>query len=777
MPTFSSKQSPAPQPASAELMPSPSVKAHTGVRRAFASAKYPDGHDRSVGADPAGYEATSNRTKPRVHEASKAGLREGWNFTRIPVHTRAVPRLQAKLAINEPGDEYEQEADRVAEHVMRMPLAAGNMPMPTKTEPGLQRMCTCGGSCDDCTKNHGSHEHSLLQRAQSRGSTVAPGEAPPIVHEVLRSPGQPLDTATRAFMEPRFGQDFSHVRVHSNAAAQQSAREINARAYTAGQNIVLGVGNPTANLPLFAHELAHVIQQSSGPAGRTVQRAPAANPDPKQDRNKAERDAHAVVGRIKRHGKVSGEVRALIKRHLGYYEGPARQAYIDIVKVVLKDSPDTDIQADTGAVTVSAPDNTPAVAKGQKGEKGDKGEKGEKGEPGVPGRSIDPLYLLKFESTYNEAVGTWAFISQKQEAAIRGVYTEAQKTKPPNILDDLLISLAVASLGFGIGAIAGTLASAVEKRLDAAFIKQYAADAEKQLQQLIQENEGWVLDEEIRKQLAEQLSLRKTAISAIAKGTGDGFKDGVKSLIGDKVKNLLKEGKKSVDAFFEGQIDAIIEANAKNFWKSEESRTDLFKLSLIHPLAPIIAATALRDGMKEHFAEAEAIQKRATIVHWLSYQAQLKTRSETVQTPDGQEVPTTILHNVVKRGHYLGGGSERAEDFNGVVLVHAHVEDLDGGRSTVFADRGQLAGLSQAMLTPLEDLAIYQLRLPVVFLIHYHLRNSHDFRVGVNEVGKWWISTLDKWDRAVVEKIGGVPKIYSQLGAYSLKNLGVRPDR
>src|ERR1044071_4903932 len=63
-------------------------------------------------------------------------------------------------------------------------------------------------------------------------------EVPPIVHEVLRSPGQLLDRETRTFMEPRFGHDFSRVRLHTDAKAADSARAVNALAYTVGRNIV-----------------------------------------------------------------------------------------------------------------------------------------------------------------------------------------------------------------------------------------------------------------------------------------------------------------------------------------------------------------------------------------------------------------------------------------------------------------------------------------------------------------------------------------------------------
>jgi len=88
----------------------------------------------------------------------------------------------------------------------------------------------------------------------------------PIVHEALRSPGQPLDPATRAFMEPRFGHDFSQVRVHMDDKAAESAQAVNATAYTVGRDIFWGSGTPAANTAsgknLLAHELTHVVQQS-----------------------------------------------------------------------------------------------------------------------------------------------------------------------------------------------------------------------------------------------------------------------------------------------------------------------------------------------------------------------------------------------------------------------------------------------------------------------------------------------------------------------------------
>ncbi|HEX7288140.1 MAG TPA: DUF4157 domain-containing protein [Candidatus Angelobacter sp.] len=94
--------------------------------------------------------------------------------------------------------------------------------------------------------------------------------APPIVHQVLNSPGQPLDTSTRSFFEPRFGHDFSKVRVHTDDRAAESARAVNALAYTVGRDVVFAAGqyvpHTHAGSRLLAHELAHSLQNPE-PAG------------------------------------------------------------------------------------------------------------------------------------------------------------------------------------------------------------------------------------------------------------------------------------------------------------------------------------------------------------------------------------------------------------------------------------------------------------------------------------------------------------------------------
>ncbi len=129
----------------------------------------------------------------------------------------------------------------------------------------LQRKCTCGlsgGKDDDCEESKKKSATTMRRKVAGRNSVAT---APSIVHEALRSPGQPLDAATRAFFEPRFGHAFQNVRVHTDARAAESARAVDAFAYTAGQDIVFaeGVYQPgtTEGRRLLAHELVHTVQQ------------------------------------------------------------------------------------------------------------------------------------------------------------------------------------------------------------------------------------------------------------------------------------------------------------------------------------------------------------------------------------------------------------------------------------------------------------------------------------------------------------------------------------
>jgi len=152
--------------------------------------------------------------------------------------------LQRKLTIGASNDPLEQEADRVADQVMSVPThsAVGSAP------PRIQR----------------------YTGQMTEGMDTAPAS----VDHVLSSPGRPLDPSLQQDMGQRFGHDFSRVRVHTDAAAERSAGEVNANAYTVGHNIVFGTDQFTPGTyegrRLLAHELTHVVQQNS--ATPTIQR-------------------------------------------------------------------------------------------------------------------------------------------------------------------------------------------------------------------------------------------------------------------------------------------------------------------------------------------------------------------------------------------------------------------------------------------------------------------------------------------------------------------------
>lgn len=118
----------------------------------------------------------------------------------------------------------------------------------------------------------------VRRRSVDRAGLTA---VPPVVHEALSSTGQPLETDTRGLMESRFGHDFSRVRVHADAKATESARAVNALAYTFGPDIVFGAGQYAPGTGdgkrLLAHELAHIVQQSPTGSGTQIEgRAEAA---------------------------------------------------------------------------------------------------------------------------------------------------------------------------------------------------------------------------------------------------------------------------------------------------------------------------------------------------------------------------------------------------------------------------------------------------------------------------------------------------------------------
>jgi Domain of unknown function (DUF4157) len=151
---------------------------------------------------------------------------------------RAIGRMvQARLTVGPAGDPYEREADRVADEVIGL-------------HAGLVH-----------TGEHVSDDADMGAQRLAQPN-AAPGHAHAIDDRELAHGGEPLLATIRAFFEPRFGRDFSHVRVHTSAIAEDYTEALNAYAFTYGHHIWMGRGQTVHPSHLFAHELAHVVQQT-----------------------------------------------------------------------------------------------------------------------------------------------------------------------------------------------------------------------------------------------------------------------------------------------------------------------------------------------------------------------------------------------------------------------------------------------------------------------------------------------------------------------------------
>ncbi len=165
------------------------------------------------------------------------------------------PVIQPKLSINQPNDAYEHEADAMAENVMRMTDSSLNNN--TFFKPAItpvQRKCA-----------HCEEEEKKLQRKEDGDQQTADTHTESYINS-LSGKGRSLSNQERSFFEPRFGRDFSNVQLHTNNEAGTSAKNINALAYTTGNNIVFGEGQyntaTESGKHLMAHELTHVVQQN-----------------------------------------------------------------------------------------------------------------------------------------------------------------------------------------------------------------------------------------------------------------------------------------------------------------------------------------------------------------------------------------------------------------------------------------------------------------------------------------------------------------------------------
>jgi hypothetical protein len=182
--------------------------------------------------------------------ATTASTRFAHDFSRIPLQAKTQAAIWPEPAISSPGHIYEQEADRVADQVMSMPTPVG------------------------WGREHGNASSQMTDERVQRKPAVGDGiavsqELSP--HSQSERSNQPLSSEERAFFEPRFGHDFSRVRINADSRSAEMADALNAEAFTVGRDIYFGAGKlrprNTESDRLLAHELAHVEQQSRmGPA-------------------------------------------------------------------------------------------------------------------------------------------------------------------------------------------------------------------------------------------------------------------------------------------------------------------------------------------------------------------------------------------------------------------------------------------------------------------------------------------------------------------------------
>ena len=243
----------------------------------------------------------SNTKDIKEHTATEIP-RFGHDLSRIPIHspTPTAERIQTKLSINEPGDHYEQEADFVADQVMRMSepeihsQQAGVSVLLNQSDSGenIQRLAANSDpSLEDAVVIEGGEEdkaeQAQVQTLRPLGQTSG-REA--ISKDIIDSSNgsAPLGSSVRQFMEPRFGVDLSQVQVHADRRAAALSQSISARAFTYGRHIYFNEGEYQPETQegkrVLAHELTHVMQQAGGqsrlPVRQRVTESRGANVSP-----------------------------------------------------------------------------------------------------------------------------------------------------------------------------------------------------------------------------------------------------------------------------------------------------------------------------------------------------------------------------------------------------------------------------------------------------------------------------------------------------------------
>jgi hypothetical protein len=224
---------------------------------------------------------------------------------------RVVAGIQAKLVVGQPGDKYEQEADRVADAVMRMPEPRVRQPVEEEKEGSMQTPFAEQISPLVRRQIELEEEETLLSKEiPGQTSEVNPDLESAI--NSLKGGGQPLPGSSRAFFEPLFNRDFSRVRIVADNQGAKAARSIHARAFTMGNTIAFGQGQYSPGTPagqrLLAHELTHVVQQgniATQARGSLIQCYGFDQTSPSDDRLRVDTEAEDPSGQVRPHASAT----------------------------------------------------------------------------------------------------------------------------------------------------------------------------------------------------------------------------------------------------------------------------------------------------------------------------------------------------------------------------------------------------------------------------------------------------------------------------------------
>jgi hypothetical protein len=471
--------------------------------------------------------------------------------------------------------------------------------------------------------------------------------------------GNVLPEATRQKMEGAFGTDFSSVRVHEGSHVAQ----LGGLAYTQGTDVHFAAGKYRPGTPagdrLIGHELTHVIQQSGG-------RVPSPQgTDSPVVRDKGLEQEADRLGELAAEGKQVSVLGAA---------GASAVLAKEAEAVQCKEGP---IQLD---------------------------------EPKEPETGPTAQEMALANSVYNKVVASWGFLAQRQVLAVRSIYTEAQKPSKPSLLEEVLITLAEAALSGALGGFGGLIVMAVEKQV----AKMFVSSALKAGAGRFRDAAGRFVTTEVGIKTAE-LASKKTAtfVSEFAKYA---MKDGIESLAKPKIKEALSEGKEPIDAFFEGQMNALVDAGKKGSDAAEDKRRDV----MADP-NPIQTAQGMYDGMNQIYDAAEEAQKSETLRNWLIYQSRVDT-------------------GVVEKGTTGEGTTNLAgEAWPSRWPWSTYIP----GTLYVVIDRNlnvkkaHLKGSTAHMVALLEKTPINKLGIPVI--LDFDWPGVKDFYINVNERGFLWL--------------------------------------